>query len=125
MGDLIDSYVQECISREEFELRMKTMKQELKMIKEGRKRVFDPKKSKQELTLVEADLEDFSFDVASSLDGADWLTKRDIIGKLVKRIEISLEEVNVMFYVKFGSISPSLCIFCSSPVGERVRCIGR
>ncbi|GFR12079.1 uncharacterized protein TNCT_354051 [Trichonephila clavata] len=97
---LIDSYAQEYISQEEFEPRVKAMKQSLKAIEEEKKRIFDQKKLKQELTLVVTNLEDFSSNITSNLDNADWITKRDIIRTLVKRIEINLENVNVVFRVK-------------------------
>ncbi|GFR26121.1 uncharacterized protein TNCT_439381 [Trichonephila clavata] len=66
------------------------MKQSLKAIEEEKKRIFDQKKLKQELTLVVTNLEDFSSNITSNLDNADWITKRDIIRTLVKRIEINL-----------------------------------
>ncbi|WCR58898.1 MAG: hypothetical protein PG978_000312 [Wolbachia endosymbiont of Ctenocephalides felis wCfeF] len=97
---LIDSYAQEYINQEEFEPRIKAMKQSLKTIEEEKKRIFDQKKLKQELALVVTNLEDFSSNIRSNLDNADWLTKRDIIRTLVKRIEINLEDVNVVFRVK-------------------------
>ncbi|KAF5304407.1 hypothetical protein FQR65_LT18867 [Abscondita terminalis] len=97
---LIDSYAQEYINQEEFEPRIKAMKQSLKTIEEEKKRIFDQKKLKQELALVVTNLEDFSSNIRSNLDNAAWLTKRDIIRTLVKRIEINLEDVNVVFRVK-------------------------
>ncbi|WP_341822250.1 hypothetical protein [Wolbachia endosymbiont (group A) of Clivina fossor] len=45
-------------------------------------------------------LEGFSSSINSSLNNADWLTKRDIIRTLVKRIEINFEDVNIVFRVK-------------------------
>ncbi|MFP3025431.1 MAG: hypothetical protein ACEY3L_03970 [Wolbachia sp.] len=60
-------------NQEEFEPRIKAMKQSLKTIEEGKKRIFDQKKLKQELTLVVTNLEDFSSNIALNLDNADWL----------------------------------------------------
>ncbi|WP_349966885.1 hypothetical protein [Wolbachia endosymbiont of Armadillidium arcangelii] len=93
-------------NQEEFEPRIKAMKQSLKTIEEEKKRIFDQKKLKQELTLVITNLEDFSSNITSNLDNAGWLTKRDIIRTLVKRIEINLEDVNVVFRVKELPNSP-------------------
>ncbi|WP_419215038.1 zinc ribbon domain-containing protein [Wolbachia endosymbiont of Rhagoletis cingulata] len=103
---LIDSYAQEYINQEEFEPRIKAMKQSLKTIEEEKKRIFDQKKLEQEVTLVVTNLEDFSSNITSNLDSADWLTKRGIIRTLVKRIEVDLEDVNVVFRVKELSNSP-------------------
>ncbi|WP_264337395.1 MULTISPECIES: recombinase family protein [unclassified Wolbachia] len=97
---LIDSYAQEYIDQEEFEPRIKAMKQNLKMVEEQKKKIFDQKKLTQELTLVVTNLEGFSSSINSSLNNADWLTKRDIIRTLVKRIEINFEDVNIVFRVK-------------------------
>lgn len=97
---LIDSYVQEYIGQEEFEPRIKAMKQNLKMVEEQKKKTFEQKKLTQEFTLVVTNLEGFSSSINSSLDNAYWLTKRDIIRMLVKRIEINFEDVNIVFRVK-------------------------
>ncbi len=97
---LIDGYAQEYINQEEFEPRIKAMKQSLKTIEEEKKKIFYQKELEQEVTLVVTNLEDFSSNITLNLDNADWLTKRDIIRTLVKRIEINLEDVNVVFRVK-------------------------
>ncbi|MBV2145949.1 MAG: hypothetical protein KTM48_04520 [Wolbachia endosymbiont of Pissodes strobi] len=76
------------------------MKQNLKMVEEQKKKTFDQKKLTQEFTLVVTNLEGFSSSINSSLDNADWLTKRDSIRTLVKRIEINFEDVNIVFRVK-------------------------
>ncbi|MGL9759563.1 MAG: hypothetical protein ACR5LA_12925 [Wolbachia sp.] len=70
---LIDSYAQEYINQEEFEPRIKAMKQSLKTIEEEKKKVLDQKELEQEVTLVVANLEDFSSNITSNLDNADWL----------------------------------------------------
>ncbi len=70
------------------------------MIGEQKKKIFDQKRLEQDLTLVVTTLEEFSSSVNSSLDNADWLTRRDIIRTLVKRIEINHEDVHIVFRVK-------------------------
>ncbi|WP_265034479.1 MULTISPECIES: hypothetical protein [unclassified Wolbachia] len=97
---LIDNYAQEYINQEEFEPRIRAMKQNLKMVEEQKKKIFDQKKLTEEFTLIVTNLEGFSSSINSSLDNADWLTKRDIIRTLVKRIEINFENVNIVFRVK-------------------------
>ncbi|WP_353284546.1 hypothetical protein [Wolbachia endosymbiont (group A) of Lasioglossum fulvicorne] len=97
---LIDGYTQGYINEEEFKPRIKAMKQTLQMIGEQKKKIFDQKRLEQDLTLVVTTLEEFSSSVNSSLDNADWLTRRDIIRTLVKRIEINHEDVHIVFRVK-------------------------
>jgi site-specific DNA recombinase len=96
---LIDSYAQEYISKEEFEPRVQAMKQRLKLITEQKNKITDQKKLKNELTLIVTNLESFSFSVESKLDNIDWVTKRDIIRTLVKRVEVNNEDVNVVFRI--------------------------
>ncbi len=45
-------------------------------------------------------IENFSSKVKSGLETVDWNAKRDIIRALVKRIEINLMEVKVVFRIK-------------------------
>lgn len=100
ISKLIDSYAEEHINKEEFEPRVKAVKQRLKKIEEQKKKTLDQKSLEQEFTLVVTNLEDFSSIIKSKLDNPDWLTKRDIIKTLVKRIEIDFKNINVVFRVK-------------------------
>jgi site-specific DNA recombinase len=97
---LIDSYAQEDIEKEEFEPRIKAMKKHLKIIQEQKKAITDQKKLKNELTLIITNLEHFSSSIESKLEELDWFVKRDIIRTLIKRVEINLEDVNVVFRVQ-------------------------
>lgn len=96
---LIDSYVQEQISKEEFEPRIKTMKYDLKIIEEQQNKIVDQNKLKKELQLIVSNLENFTLCIESKLEKADWHTKRSLIRTLIKRIEINQEEVNVIFRI--------------------------
>ncbi len=97
---LIDSYTQEHINKEEFEPRIKLMKQNLETIEEQQKKITDQKELKNELTLIVTNVGDFASKVKSGLDAVDLTTKRDIIRTLVKRVEINHEEVNIVFRIK-------------------------
>src|SRR5438270_5128118 len=102
---LIDSYTQEHINKEEFEPRIKVLKQNLKATEEQNEKLKEQKSLKKELTLIVTNLEDFSARIKSGLDSVDWMTKRDILRALVKRIEINHEEVNIVFRIK--ELSPT------------------
>lgn len=97
---LIDSYAQEYIEKEEFEPRIKAMKQRLKIIEEQKQQIFDKSHLKNELTLIVTQLEQFSSDVTTNLEQCTWQVKRDIIRTVVKRIEIGAESINVVFRIK-------------------------
>ena len=52
------------------------------------------------MNLIITNLEHFSSCIATNLEDLDWVTKRDIIRTLVKRVEMDHEEVNVVFRVQ-------------------------
>ncbi|MBO0783809.1 MAG: hypothetical protein J2P37_33800 [Ktedonobacteraceae bacterium] len=69
-------------------------------------RRFDPARAfrapntiKHELTLILGRLDEFAARVKNGLHEADWLTRREIIRALVKRVEIDQEQVRVVFRV--------------------------
>jgi site-specific DNA recombinase len=97
ISKLIDSYTQEYIDKNEFEPRIKEMKQRLKLIEKEKNNILDQLKLKNELRLIVTDLEHFSSCVETKIEQIDWHTKRDIIRTLVKRIEINEEDVTVVF----------------------------
>ncbi len=97
---LIDSYAQENIDKEEFEPRIKTMKQHLKIIEEQKQDIAAQKNLKKELQLIITNLEHFSTSIGLKIENVDWVTKRDIIRALIKRIEINADDVNVVFRVQ-------------------------
>lgn len=97
---LIDSYAQEHINQEEFEPRIKAMKNRLKIIAEHKKKIVDQQNLKNELKLVVTNLEHFASSVNTTLEELNWHAKRNIIRILVKRIEIENENVNVVFRIK-------------------------
>ncbi len=97
---LIDSYTQGHISKEEFEPRIKVLRQNLNGVEEQNEKLKDQKNLRKELTLIVTNLEDFSSKIKSGLEAVDWDSKRDIIRSLVKRIELNYEEVNIVFRIK-------------------------
>ena len=58
-----------------------------------------------ELRLILGKLETFASKVKEGLAEADWVTRREIIRTLVKRVEVDQEHVNVIFRV--GPQTPS------------------
>lgn len=72
IANLIDGYAQELISKEEFEPRIKAMKQRLKEIEEQKEKLLDHKKLQQEFDLIINSLEMFSTSIKSELDQVDW-----------------------------------------------------
>lgn len=100
ISKLIDSYSQEYITQEEFEPRVKAMRQHLKEIEEQKEKVLDQKKLQQELSLVTDSLKNFSSNVESKLDQVDWQTKQNIIRMLIHQIEINHNHLYIVFRIK-------------------------
>jgi hypothetical protein len=75
------------------------MKQRLKEIEE-QKRMEDQKVVQQELTVIMSSLQKISSGIRSELDQLDWLDKRNVIRKLVKRIEINVDSISIVFRTK-------------------------
>jgi len=99
ISKIIDSYTQELINKEEFEPRIKSMRQKIKFLNEQKENLNRQKNYSTELKLIITNLERFSSHVIDKLEDIEWIKKRDIIRLLVKRIEIAQEEVTVVFKV--------------------------
>ena len=96
---LIDSYAEGLIDKGEFEPRIERMRERLKQIEEQAQQVKDEASLERELTLILGRLDEFAARVKNGLHEADWLTRREIIRALVKRVEIDQEQVRVVFRV--------------------------
>ena len=59
-----------------------------------------------ELRLIIGRLEDFAARVHTGLETADWLSKRELIRALVKRVEVAHDLVHVVFRVDQHPVEP-------------------
>ncbi len=96
---LIDSYAQEYILKKEFEPRIKTMRQNLKSIQEQQKKIVEQKNSTKDIKLIITSLKDFEQGVGSKLDNLDWDSRRDIIRRVVKRVEVGEDKINIVYKI--------------------------
>ena len=96
---LIDSYTQQYITQNEFEPRIKILRQNLKKSQEQLDKLAEQKKATREMELVITNLEKFANGVASNLDKLDWNGKRNIIRIVVKRIELGNENINIVYKI--------------------------
>jgi len=99
LARLIDSYAEGFIEKQEFEPRIKRLRQRLTELEDQDRHLRTELTQQAELRLVITQLEDFALKVKDGLAEADWLTKRDLIRTLVQRVEIGPETVNVVFRV--------------------------
>ena len=96
---LIDSYAEGFIEKQEFEPRIRRLRQRLANLQAQAQQITDEVARQAELRLIITRLEQFALKVSGGLAEADWSTKRELIRTLVKRVEIGKEEVNVVFRV--------------------------
>jgi len=99
MGRLIDSYSEGWIEKGEFEPRITRLRQRLMELETQAEQIADQITLQEELHQVVRRLEDFAAKIKDGLAEADWLTRRDLIRTLVKRVEIGHEEVKVVFRI--------------------------
>ena len=102
---LIDSYAEGMIDKAEFEPRITRMRERIKQLEAQIRQIQDEAGIEHELRLILGKLETFASKVREGLAEADWLTRREIIRTLVKRVEVDQEHVNVIFRV--GPTTPS------------------
>jgi site-specific DNA recombinase len=96
---LIDSYAEGFIEKQEFEPRIKRLRQRLAELEDRDRQLRTQLTQQTELQLVITQLGDFASKVKDGLTEADWLTKRELIRTLVQRVEIGPEKVNIVFRV--------------------------
>jgi site-specific DNA recombinase len=96
---LIDAYSEGDIEKQEFERRIRSMKQRLAAAEAQMQKEKDRHLMETELKLIVGKIEDFSKLITTGLDTADWNTKRSIICALVKRIEAGENLIHVVFRV--------------------------
>src|SRR5712691_2111971 len=96
---LIDSYAEGLLEKHEFEPRITRLRQRIAALEEQRQRFLDEAAFQTELRLIIGRLEDFATQIDTGLAEADWLRKREMIRTLVKRVEVTQDQVNVVFRV--------------------------
>jgi site-specific DNA recombinase len=96
---LIDAYQEGLLDKTEFEPRLRTAKERLARLEAEARDQAARKTQDQELRLALGCLEEFAAQVETGLAQAEWATRREIIRALVKRIEVSPEEVRVLYRV--------------------------
>jgi site-specific DNA recombinase len=99
LGRLIDSYSEGLIDKSEFEPRVKAARQRLGRLETQVQDQVAAEARRAELRLALNCLEEFATEVRSGLEQADWAKRREIIRALVKRIEVSQDEVRIVYRV--------------------------
>ena len=96
---LIDSYTHQYIMKNEFEPRIKSIRQKLDVVREQQQKLVKQENLTKELELIVSNLEEFSSRIISRIDNLDWNGKREIIRGVVKRIEMEGNKIDIVYRV--------------------------
>jgi site-specific DNA recombinase len=99
IGRLIDGYGEGVLEKGEFEPRLRQARERLARLEAEADKCSKEESQRDELRLVIGRLQEFAGRVAEGLDQADWATRREIIRALVKRIEVGVETIRVVYRI--------------------------
>ena len=99
---LIDGYAEGYLDKDEFEPRIRGLKERLEKLEAQARQIADQAAWRGELQRVIGRLEEFSTRVKDGLAQLDWSGQRELIRTLVKRVEIDQTHVKVVFRVDAG-----------------------
>jgi site-specific DNA recombinase len=100
LSRLIDSYAEGLIEKQEFQPRVERSKEKLRKLEQAIQALADEETRQRELQLVITRLEEFAQRVTAGLERADWTKRRELIRTLVKRVEVGVNAVKVVFRVE-------------------------
>jgi site-specific DNA recombinase len=99
LGRLIDSYTEGLIGKEEFEPRLGRLRQRIAALEQHAQQDADEAAAAHDLHVLVGRLDEFAAKVRAGLADADWHLRREIIRALVKEIEVTTEQITVVFRV--------------------------
>ena len=104
---LIDAYGEGLVNKEEFEPRVRAFRERLARLEVEAQQQQELEAQERELRLVIGRVQEFAERVKAGLEEADWSTQREIIRALVKRVEIGVVEVRVVYRVNLAPFAES------------------
>ena len=96
---LIDAYGDGLLERTEFEPRIRNARDRLAKLEAEAKTQTEQETQKRDIRLAIGQLQDFADRVKQGLGEADWMRRREIVQALVKRVEVGIEGVRVVYRV--------------------------
>ena len=96
---LIDSYAEGLIEKAEFEPRLARLRQRAASLATQVAQLQAAVAREQELRVIIGRVEEFAAKVQQGLAEADWITRREIIQAMVKRVEVGYDQINIVFRV--------------------------
>jgi site-specific DNA recombinase len=99
LARLIDSYTEGILTKDEFEPRLARLRQRISALEQQAQREREEAATTHDLQVLIGRLDEFAAKVRAGLADADWQLRREIIRALVKQIEVSSEQVTVVFRI--------------------------
>ena len=96
---LVDLYSEGLLERNELEPRLQSARQRLSQLEQQAQSEAGQLAQQAELRLALTHLQEFAAQVEQGLDNADWATRRQVICALVKRVEISADDIRIVYRV--------------------------
>lgn len=96
---LVDAYEEGLLEKSEFEPRLRRSRDRLSKLEAEAKKQANNESQRNELRLVIGHLQEFAERIKSGLHDADWLTRREILRALVKRVEVDEAQVRVVYRI--------------------------
>ena len=115
----MDGYTEGYIDKPAFTARRERSRERLARLTTEAQSLREQVHSQADLQRLVSGLESFSDQVAAQLEQADWVVKRKVICATVKRIDIGLEEIAIVFRVDPTDLSPNSADESLSHCGKR------
>ena len=96
---LVDAYEEGLLEKSDFEPRLRRSRERLTKLEAEAKKQAESESQRAELQLVIGHLQEFADRIKSGLHDADWLTRREILRALVKRVEVDETRVRVIYRI--------------------------
>ncbi len=117
---LIDMYADGYVEKDKFQRETEFSRKRLTELESERETLHEEEDQREELRLVIGRLEEFADQMRAGLDTSDVKTRRRIICALVKQVEVTAEEIHIVYRVKPRPFSQTTQATGNMPVcGER------
>jgi site-specific DNA recombinase len=129
MSKLLDAYENGWVEKDEFESRIRRVKEQLTQAQELLAEHQRNSQNEPELRLIIGQFQKFADQIASGLAEADFTLKRNLLRLLINRIEVDLDEVRIVYKVQIhpfvlgpdrGQVLQHCLRPCEGPSGRRV-----
>ena len=96
---LIDLYAEGLLDKSELDPRLKAARERLQHLQQEAQSQANQLAEHAELRLALTCLQEFAARVEKGLEAADWATRRHVIRALVKRVEVTEQEIRIVYRV--------------------------